>query len=571
MSELSSMSRRALFGSAAAAALLAAGCVSSQRGSGTGGEGSRGGSGGGGTFVFAAPSDPKNLDPTYTTDGESFRVARLQFEGLVGTNEGSAKLGPGLAEKWEHSNNGKTWTFTLKKGVKFSDGTPFNAQAAVDNFERWFNLKGILQSQAAASYWQDTMGAFKTQEPGIGPDPKLALYKSSKAEGEDKFILELNRYDSSFPAVLCLPALRMHSPKALKEYEADKATGSEKSVKFDGSYGTEHPTGTGPFIFEKWNRGQDLTLKRNDNYWGAKPKLEKVVYKFISDPNGRRQALESGTIDGYDLVAPSDLATLKSKGFQVLNRDPFTVLYLGFNPTAVGAHPVLKKVAFRKAVAHAINRETMITSKLPEGTKLASQFVPDSVTGWAKDGVVKYEYSVEKAKQFLQQSGYDGSPITFWYPTSVSRPYMPNPEELFEVVRADLEKVGIKITPIAKKWSPDYIDGTSTAQAPMFLLGWTGDYDDCSNWLGVHFTGAKGKGHFGITDPAIIEPIEDARKTPDDAARTKAWEECNRIVMKELPCIPLAHPGPSLAFKATVKGYVTSPVQEEPLNNVAVK
>ena len=136
---------------------------------------------------------------------------------------------------------------------------------------------------------------------------------------------------------MTLPAFSMQSPTALKEYDADDTAGTEDDPRFS-AYATEHPTGTGPFVFEKWERDQQVTLKRNDNYWGDKAKVDEVIIRTISDPKARTQELQAGNIDGYDLVGPADVQPLKDAGFQIQNRPAFNILYLGMNQKNKALH-----------------------------------------------------------------------------------------------------------------------------------------------------------------------------------------------------------------------------------------
>ena len=310
-------------GIAAIAALALAGslaaCAQSQRETGsTTEEGS-----GGGDFVFAASSDPVMLDPAMASDGETFRVARQQFEGLVGAKPGTTELEPLLATEWKASEDGKSYTFTLREGVKFSDGTDFNAEAVCANFDRWYNWTGVNQSENLTYYYGKLFRGFKTGKTG-------GIYDSCAAASPTEATVKLTKPFAAFVQAMTLPAFSMQSPTAMKEYNADDTPGTEDDPRFS-AYATEHPTGTGPFVFEKWERDQQVMLKRNDNYWGDKSKVDRVIIRTISDSKARTQELQAGNIDGYDLVGPADVQPLKDAGFQIQNRPAFNILYLGMN------------------------------------------------------------------------------------------------------------------------------------------------------------------------------------------------------------------------------------------------
>ena len=304
----------------AVAALAVAGCAESDRDSS--------GSKTRDTLVLGVAGDPKVLDPSLASDGESLRVARQIFETLVRPEEGGTKITPGLAESWTPDATGTVWTFKLRSGVKFHDGTDFNAEAVCVNFNRWYNAKGLMQSPDVTAYWQDVMGGFAVNE-----DPELgqSLFKSCTVKDPTTVDLAFARPSSKIPAALMLPSFSIHSPKALEQYEADNISGSADDIKYP-PYAMEHPTGTGPFKFKSWDiANKTLTLERNEDYWGEKAKLKTLIFKTISDENARKQALRSGDIDGYDLVGPADVEPLKNEGFNVLTRPAFNILYLAIN------------------------------------------------------------------------------------------------------------------------------------------------------------------------------------------------------------------------------------------------
>lgn len=538
-----------------------AACAPSQRGDQGPGNQTSGSAGGSGNFIFAASSDPVMLDPAMASDGETFRVARNQFEGLVGTKPGTTDLEPLLATSWKTATDGKSDTFTLRQGVKFSDGTDFNAEAVCYNFERWFNWTGLNQNPNITYYYQNIFHGFKT-----GATAKTALYASCDATSPTEVTVHLTKPFASFVQAMTLPAFSMQSPTAMKKYNADDTAGTETDPRFS-QYATAHPVGTGPFVFESWNRGQQVKLKRNDNYWGDKAKVSEVIIRTISDPKARTQELEAGNIDGYDLVAPADIQALQSKGLQIQHRPAFNILYLGMNQQ----NKALQDVRVRQAINYAIDKAAVVKQSLPEGSKPAIEFMPDLVNGYNPD-VDPYAYNPAKAKQLLADAGQTNLTLKFAYPTGVSRPYMPTPEDTFVAIKAQLQAVGIKITPVAAKWSPDYLDmiqgKAGVAKHDIHLLGWTGDYNDPDNFVGVFF-GTKSF-EWGFDNKSLFQSLTDARSLPTPAEQKAAYLKINADIAKFAPGVPIAHPAPSLAFGKGVKGFVASPVQDEVWNNVTV-
>jgi len=525
------------------------GCVASERDPEAGASGDTGRD----TFVFASSSDPATLDPALANDGETFRVARQIFEGLVGTKPGTPDPAPLLAESWDVSEDGLEYTFQLKEGVKFQDDTDFNAEAVCFNFDRWNDFTGVLQSESLSYYYGKVFG-------GFGGKGK---YAGCEAPDEATAVVTLNSPLPELVSALSLPAFSMQSPTALQEFGADDVGGTEEAPELS-EYGKGHPVGTGPYEFVSWNVGQQVELKSFDGYWGDQGQVKRVIFTVIADATARRQALQAGDVDGYDLVGPADLQALEDDGFQIVNRDPFNVLYLGMNQK----DPKLADPKVRQAIAYAIDREALVTSTLPEGTEVATQFVPPSVLGYSDD-VTTYEYDPDKARQLLKDAGAEDLSIDFNYPTDVSRPYMPTPEQTFEAISADLEEIGITVNAKPAPWSPDYLDTIQgTDKHGLHLLGWTGDYNDTYNFIGVFFGAPSNE--WGFDNPELFKAIGDARYMPDPADQEAAYMKANEAIMDFLPGVPIAHPVPSLAFAPYVHGYPASPVQDEVYNVITL-
>ncbi|AEB47729.1 extracellular solute-binding protein [Micromonospora maris AB-18-032] len=503
------------------------------------------------------------LDPSLASDGESLRVARQVFETLVRPEDGGTKVSPGLAESWEPDAAGTTWTFKLRSGVKFHDGEEFNAEAVCYNFNRWYNAKGLMQSPDVTAYWQDIMGGYAANEdPALGE----SLFKSCTATDPTTVSLAFTRVSSKIPAALMLPSFSIHSPKALEQYDASNISGSADDIKYP-AYATAHPTGTGPFKFKAWDvPNKTLTLERNEDYWGEKAKLKTLIFKTISDENARKQELRSGGIQGYDLVGPADVEPLKGEGFNVLTRPAFNILYLAINQKG---NPKLADLKVRQALAHAINRQALVDSKLPPGAQVAVNFFPDTVEGWNGD-VTKYEYDAEKAKALLAEAGASDLTLRFHYPTEVTRPYMPNPKDLFELISADLQAVGIKIEAIPLKWSPDYLNATTSGDKhDIHFLGWTGDYGDGYNFIGTFFD--RQKDEWGFNNPALFEKFKKADSTADMAERVALYKELNADIMNFLPGVPISHSPPAIVFGKDVTGVKASPLTDERFSTAEFK
>jgi peptide/nickel transport system substrate-binding protein len=530
---------------------------------GCGGDDDGGGGGGGATggeLVFATASDPVALDGALVSDGESLRPIDQMFEGLVTLKAGTTEVVPGLATEWEADAAGTAWTFTLRDGVTFHDGEPFNAEAVCFNFDRWYNFKGPFQLESATYYWQTVFGGFSD-----GKDP--SLYKSCEATDATHVTINLTKPSASFLGALALTNFTFGSPKALQEFGADEGTVDEETgFKPTGTYGTEHPTGTGPFKFVSWTRGDRLVMERNDDYWGEKANLDRLIFRPIADNAARLQALQAGDIQGYDLVEPQDIETIQGDdNLQILDRPPFNVAYVGINQKM----KPMDQLEVRQAVAHGLDRQSVVDNFYAGRGEVAKAFMPPSLEGYADD-VMTYEYDPERSKELLRQAGVQMPlRIDFWYPTDVSRPYMPDPKRNFEALAASLNKSGFQVVPHSAPWSPDYLGRAQEGNAGhLHLLGWTGDYGDPDNFIGTFFQTETGQ--FGFTNQELFSLLDDAEAETDPAQRTALYQDANRQIMEFLPGVPYAHTSPAIAFTANVTGYTPSPVSLEPFAPVSL-
>ncbi len=509
------------------------------------------------TFVFGAPGDPASLDPALASDGETFRVTRQAFEALLEHETGGTELVGGLAESWESNEAGTEWTFHLRDGVKFHDGAELTAEVVCQNYDHWYNWTGTYQNSALSYYWQTVFGGFAENENEDIPEPN---YRSCEATDPLTAVIEVEHASANLPGGFSLQAFGIHSPNAIEAYEQQEAsTDDGENINYP-EYSQEAGTvaGTGPFEITGWNKGNgEVTLERFDGYWGDKAGVGELVFRTISEEDARRQALQAGNIDGYDLVAPGDVQTLLDEGFQVPTRDVFNIFYLGMTQDR---NPALEKPEVRQAIAHALDRETLVSTQLPEGGQVATQFMPDTVDGYSQD-VTTYAYDPDQARDLLASAGEENLSVDFCYPTEVTRPYMPAPADMFELMRADLEEAGISVEPRPMKWNPDYLDTVENGGCDLRLMGWTGDFNDGYNFLGTWF--AEQSAEWGFENQELFDLMHQAETEPDVETRVGLYEQVNELVMELLPGVPVSSSPPSIAFGADVNPPTVSPLTQE--------
>jgi peptide/nickel transport system substrate-binding protein len=508
-----------------------------------------------GTLVFGASAEPTSLDSPFISDGESLRASYQINENLIAQVPGTTTLAPRLATAWKVSSSGKTYTFTLRRGVTFHDGTPFNAAAVCANFNRWYNFKGAQANSSASYYYNVIFSGFRTK------DRAKALYQSCTAQGKYVAVVRIKRVYGALLNVLTNGAFGIQSPTAMAKYGANKGRITSDGVYVPtGKYGVPggYAVGTGPFKLVSWKVGDKLELARNDSYWGKKAGLSRLIIRAIADNTARLQALQTGEIQGFDNVAPSDIATITSNSkLKIVNRPPFNVGYVGINQ----AVKPFDQLAVRKALAYGLDRAQVVRSFYAGRGSVAKEMQPPSLLYGYSNSVPTYDYSPEKAKAALTAAGVTlPVEVEFWYPTDVTRPYMPDPKRNFQAFAASLEKSGFKVTAHSAPWSPDYLGSIQAGKGgALFMLGWTGDYGDPSTFTdGIFSTtqfgldNAVGKAYFAMLTKALAEPNAVRR-----AAKYKAIQN---YIMKNVLAVPYVHTRPALGFARKVQGFVASPV-----------
>lgn len=506
------------------------------------------------TFTFATAADPVGLDPALAQDTESYRVTRQILETLVAPDPVTGEPVPALATSWEEVDDGLAYRFELREGVVFHDGTQFTADAVCTNFERWYNLPADVREIYPELPFKSVFQAFADQ-------PELTAYKGCVVNGEHEVTIELNeRYTGLVPA-LTMPAFGISSPTALEAGQADRLS-EERGDRRVSQYAL-HPVGTGPFTFENWQE-DEVVLDFYEDYWGDPGQIRTVVFKTITRPAARLNALVEGRVDGYDLVTVENFEPLAKAGLKVLLRDPFSVLYLGINQDFAPLDDPL----IRQAMAHALDREALVEEFFVNGSSIAHQFVPESLVEQHEEART-YEYDPAAARALLEEAGYEGRIIPFYYPRNVTRAYLPMPEEVYLTISRQLRTAGINIKPMPIQWSDGYVQQVQSQGARgIHLLGWSGSYRDPDNFLGPLF-GAE-SAEFGFSDPQLFSKIARARTLPEGEERLETYWNINAEIAENIPAIPLAFPISALALSARVESYPVSPVLDEVFNDIVL-
>ncbi|MGP5581541.1 ABC transporter substrate-binding protein [Glutamicibacter arilaitensis] len=547
------------------------------------------------TLRLAAAAPPVKFDPAIVADNESFRVTRQVYETLIDINPDTGGAVAGLAEAWTESPDGLRYTFTLRQGVLFHDGTELNAKAVVANFNRWENLSATLRADSTQGFTDvfhfgsdipklPTVKDLEKEFQGVeGPtEAELAAqqlrlkqleelatqYKTDLFEGKSKdgtasyfesvkatdtylVTLNLRRRLPGLIEALTLPGMAIAAPSAL--------TGGPKENPAQ-SLSTK-PVGTGPYTFVS-NKDGVVRLEIFKDYWNQsrlaenKTHPEVALISSVPSPYNREGALLADEIDGFDMVSVDTMRTLVRNAKVVVQRDPFSVLYLGMDQR----NKWLAKPEFRMAIAHAVNRTSLAEKLFLQGSKNASTLLPSALSIPAPEETPNHDTT--KAKTLLADLGYNGEEIEFAYPLRVSRNYLPLPERTFAQIADDLAAAGIRVKPRPIAWTDGYVQ---TVQSKDFnglhLLGFSGGYRSADDFLSGILSSKENE--FGYTSPLLDSQVMLARSIPAGEAQTAAYADILTTLNADLPVLPLVFPISALAFNGNVTFYPPSPMLNE--------
>ncbi len=515
----------------------------------------------GGTLIVGLPGDMVLADPTLVSDSNSSYIQQNVIQGLVGLKPGTMDtLIPVLAESLPTvSSDGLTYTFKLRQGIMFHDGTPLDAAAVVYNYERQKNAPEALRD--AYNYY---FGAV------FGWADKSNL-KSITAPDASTVVMTLGTPQSTFLLSQTLPQFGIQSPTALKAGDADNPDPS-KSPYAQGQGGTgKSMVGTGPFMYKEWVPNDHVTIVKNPSYWDAAgvAHLDAITYKPYADQTAELNALQAGDIDFAQTIAPNDVATVQGDpNLQVIDRGAScNIGNLEMNLT----YKPLDNLQIRQAIAYALNKQSYIDAFYSGQAVPADNYMPPGLAYYKPLGLPTYD--PQKAKDLIAASGVpaDQLKLTFYYPSDVARPYMPDPKGLAEAIARDLEAVGFTVEFKTEGWRTGYLADEAVGKFPMWLLGWTCDWSAPDNFLITaffHFQGDKPNPEFAYGPPALKTAFDSAMAATTDAAAATAWGQAQDILAADLPFVPLVSSKPPAAAKADVKGFVGAGNLEELMNSV---
>jgi peptide/nickel transport system substrate-binding protein len=488
----------------------------------------------GNTFVIAIESEADILDPQVAGGWVTWRINRQMFEPLVDEDLTipSAEavvppLKPALAQSWDISDDGLEYTFHIRKGVRFHDGTPLDAAAVEYNIRRMWDKKSPMYSTKAGG---QTGFVWKFLESVGTVDDHTVKVRLKQPFSE--FLRMLAQGGNGSTAIM--------SPTALQKYGDDIA---------------DHPVGTGPFKFKERIRGERIDLVRNDDYWGTVPSIDGVVFRPLPDPSARTAALRSGDVDMIAVPNPDSIDNLVNEGYQLSEGIPPHVWYLSFNMK--DRYTSIPQV--REAINLAVDREGMAKDLLRGSVQPAWGVQALSAGGYIerKDA---YTRNLDKARALLASVGLkDGFQTTLITSTDGSGQIMP--AQMAEFLQQNLAEIGIKVNIRTQEWI-SYLgvwargmqEGVGMAQMSW---GMTSPY-----WLYIVTSSelqAPNGPNVGYYDnPELDQAMENAITALDPKEAAKWWRQANNIVSDDAALVPIVNDKAPYILAPYVSGFVSA-------------
>ncbi len=477
-------------------------------------------------LVVGQIAEPQSLDPHTVTATNDFRILVNLYDGLVRFKDGTLEVEPALAENWEVSDDGRTYRFKLREGVKFHDGSDFDAEAVKFNFDRMLNKDHPFYN--------------------TGPFP-LSFNFSSIASVEviDPHTVEFRLKEAFAPFLsnLAYPTGLIVSPAAVEQHGKD--------------YGRS-PSGTGPFKFAEWQSNQRVVIERNPDYWGGAAKLEAVVFRPVTDANTRVAEMMAGGLDVMVEVPPDNLATFRQDANFAVAEQAGPHVWFAILNTKEG--PFADK-RVRQAANYAVNKETLVKDVLQDTATVAAGPIPPAFN-WVESAVEPYPYDPEKAKALLAEAGVETPQLTFYVTEGGSG--MLDPVTMGAAIQADLQAAGFTVKIETYEWNTflGRVNPGLEGKADMAEMAWMTNDPDTVPYLTLRTDAMPDKGGFNsgyYSNPEVDSLLEQARASTDQAERGKLYAKVQAAVHEDAPWLFVANWKQNAVTTAAVQGFKLQP------------
>ncbi len=486
------------------------------------------------TLVVGVSSDIHLLDPAVSSDNYDWRQIYPSYDRLVKykvvNGGGSTEVEPMVAESWSVSPDGMVWTFKIRKGITFDDGTPLDARAVKFSFERVLKIgKGPA----------DNIGAIKTVEVTDDYTAKITLKSAF----------------GPFLQNLATDAACIVNPNVMKH---------EKNGDLAQAWMAQNTDGSGPFKIVEWSRGERCVLQAKPDYWGPKPKLKRVIIRFMRESSDQRMALEGGDIDIAEGVLIDQIAPLEKNPAVIVRRYPSQLVeYVYLNCQK----PKLNDKLVRQALNYAVDYKSIIDYVLQGNGVQMRGPVPKGMWGHNPE-VFQFKRDVAKAKELLKEAGHaKGLEFTLIY--SERRPTW---EQIATILQSNFADIGVTLK-LELMANPTLRDKIDRGDFELCLGAWSPDYADPSMFMNFWFDsknwGLPGNRSF-YKNAEVDELIRKSLAMSDQKERTALYNKAQDIIMAEAPYIFLYQTQTMVPMRKWVKGYVFNPMLESMYNFEAI-
>jgi dipeptide transport system substrate-binding protein len=506
------------------------------------------------TLVYCSEGSPENFYPGVNTTGTSFDASTQVYSRIVEFERGGTQVQPGLAEKWDISEDGLVYTFHLRKGVKWHSSKNFkptrnmNADDVVFMFER---------------QWKQDNPFFKVTSPNHSYFDDMGMPKLLKSvEKVDDYTVKvtLNQPEAPFLSDLAMEFAAVQS----KEY-ADAMMKAGSPEKID-----QEPIGTGPFYLVQYQKDAIIRYKAFPEYFGGKAKIDDLVFSITPDASVRWAKLQKGECHVMPYPNPADLdAMKKDPNITILDQAGLNIGYLAYNTTK----KPFDDVRVRKALNMAINKKAIVDAVYLSTGVPAKNPIPPSM--WSYNDAVKEDaYDPDAAKKLLAEAGYPNGLETDLWAMPVQRPYNPNAKRIAELMQADLAKIGVKAEIKSFEWG-EYRKRMQNGEHQMGMLGWTGDNGDPDNFLHTLLGCASAQGNGSNVAKWCYKPFDDAvtkaKVTTDQKQRTELYKQAQVIFKEQAPWFTIAHAVQLKPIRKEVVDFKLSPFGRHTFYGVDIK
>ena len=486
------------------------------------------------TLVYCSEGSPEGFDPALYTAGTTFDASSKQiYNRLVEFERGTTVIAPALAESYDVSDDGLTYTFKLRPGVKFHTTEYFtpsrelNAEDVVFSFERQL-LADNPYNQVSGGTWEYFNGMSM-------PD----LIESIEAVDDMTVKFTLTRPEAPMIANLGMDFASIVS----KEY-ADALLEADTPEKLN-----QEPIGTGPFKFVGYQKDAVIRFQANEEYWAGKAAIDNLIFAITPDNSVGYQKLKAGECHVLGYPNPADIAAMQDDStLTVLEQEGLNVGYLAYNTTV----PPFDNVNVRKALNMAINKQAILDAVFQGSGIAAKNPIPPTIWSY-NEATVDDPYDPEKAKALLEAEGVENLEMEIWA-MPVVRPYNPNARRMAEVMQEDFAKVGVNVEIVSYDWGEYLKLSQELDRSGAVLLGWTGDNGDPDNFLAVLLgcDAVGGANRAQWCHQPFEDLIQKAKIVSDRDERTALYEEAQLVFKEQAPWATIAH---SVVYK-TVRSEV---------------